>query len=96
MYPIAKDMGPGRLVESIAVEAMLTRDRVIRIRFSADSASPRQHTRFSRRRASEVSHLMRSDARARLVDDNPFEDSPPSESSSQASHACRLYAASAT
>jgi hypothetical protein len=75
---------------------MLTRDRVIRIRFSADSGSPRLRTRFSRRRASEAKHLMRADAGVHLVDPNPSEDSRPRGSSSQASYACRLYAAGAT
>jgi hypothetical protein len=75
---------------------MLTRDRVIRIRFSADSGSPRLLTRFSRRRASEAKSLTRADARVGLVNDNPFEDSRTRGSSSQASYACRLYAASAT
>jgi hypothetical protein len=75
---------------------MLTRDRVIRIRFSIDSASPRLHTRSSRRRASEAKSLMRAHATAHLVDENPLEESRPRESSAQASYACRLYAASAT
>jgi hypothetical protein len=75
---------------------MLTRDRVIRIRFNADSANPRLGTRFSRRQSSKAKSLTRTDARVGLVDDNPFEDSRARESSSQASYACRLYAASAT
>jgi len=75
---------------------MLTKDRVIRIRFSADSDSPRLRTRVSRRRATEAKSPMRADARVRLVDDNPLEGSRPRGSSSQASYACRLYAASAT
>jgi hypothetical protein len=76
---------------------MLTRDRLIRIRFSADSVSPRLRTRVGRRRASEAKNLTRAHARVRLVDDDPFfEDSRPRESSSQASYAGRLYAASAT
>jgi hypothetical protein len=74
---------------------MLTRDRLIGIRFSADSGSPRLHTRSNRRRASEAKSLTRA-ARMRLVDDNLFEDSRARESSSQASYAGRLYAACAT
>jgi hypothetical protein len=71
---------------------MLIRDRVIRIRFSTDSASLRLHTRPSRRRSSEARRLMRTEAGERLVDSNPVEDSSLRKSSAQSSYARRLYA----
>jgi hypothetical protein len=75
---------------------MLTKNRVIRIRFSTDSASPRLHTRLSRTRSSEARRLMRTEAGKRLMDSNPLEDSSLRKSSAQASYAGRLYAVSAT
>jgi hypothetical protein len=73
---------------------MLTRDRVIRFRFSTDSARPRLHARPSRRR--EARHLIRIESGKHLMDSNPLEDSSLRENPAQASYACRLYAASAT
>jgi len=75
---------------------MLTRDRVIRFRFSTDSASPRLRARPRRRRSSEARHLIRTEARNHLMDSNPLEDGCLRENPAQASYACRLYAASTT
>jgi hypothetical protein len=68
---------------------MLTRDRVIRIRFSTGSASPHIHSRFSQRRCRVIRFPIQPQAR---VESNPEE----SLDNMRPSYACRLYAASAT